>query len=100
MTCALQRDAQGRLLCKCPECGDEWMVSTWPKLESDAKAQGWEEAMERVEEIERAAERRIWKEAREMVEFLPETPDDYAKGWQDACKNARYTFDEKIESLK
>ncbi len=49
----LQQDTQGRLLCKCPACGDEWRVSTWPKLESDAKAQGWEEAMERVEEIER-----------------------------------------------
>lgn len=45
----LQQDARGSLLCRCPNCGDEWRVSTWPKLEANARAEGFSEAMKTSE---------------------------------------------------
>lgn len=77
----LQMNAEGHLLCKCPACGDEWRVSTWPKLESDAKAQGWEEAMERVEENARYEVDRALSYALGKIEDLyNQFPKSYLTG--------------------
>lgn len=77
----LQQDAHGRLLCKCPACGDEWKVATWPKLEEDAKARGWEEAMERVEENARYEVDKVLSYALSKIEdFYNQFPKNYLTG--------------------
>lgn len=82
----LQRNAEGHLLCKCPACGDEWKVATWPKLESDAKAQGYEEAMERVEEIERHAVEKALKEVYDKLkDKMDNWPLEFERCVDDVC---------------
>lgn len=83
---ALQQDAKGCLLCKCPACGDEWKVAAWPKLESDAKAEGYEEAMERVEENARYEVDKALKMAYDKLkDKMDDWPLEFERCVDDVC---------------